>query len=98
MPGYDLPVDAYCVSACGNRMSSRRDPVSGRADKVPPSADQMSRRTDNMLCHRYSCMPDYDLLVDAYYVYSSKDGLSVGRDSVPGRRYKVSACFDQMSA
>jgi hypothetical protein len=47
MPDYDFPADAYYVSACGNRMSSHRDPVSGSdntmsacADAVPNNCDQ----------------------------------------------------------
>ncbi len=34
----------------------------------------------------------------AYSVYSGKDGVSTGRDSMPGCRYKVPSHFDQMSA
>ncbi len=34
----------------------------------------------------------------AYSVHSSKDGMSTGRDSVSGLRYKVSTYIDQMSA
>ncbi len=33
-----------------------------------------------------------------YPMYSGKNDLSSGRDSVPNRRYQVSAYFDQMSA
>ena len=45
-------------------------------------------------------MPAYavSLSTCTYAVYCRRDGLSSGRDIMPGGRYKVSACFDQMSA
>jgi hypothetical protein len=105
-------IGTYYLWGRGNALSGRRyrvstysDPVSSVRYSVPASDDRMSAcanslpgRADNMLWHRYSCMPDYDLPVDAYSVYSSKDGLSPGSDSVPDSRYQVSTCFDQMSA
>jgi hypothetical protein len=92
-------ISTHEVSACGDAMSGRRDGLSACIDAVSCDADKVSADADRVSCGRDKVSTDAICLsACAYSVYGSKDGMSSGRNFMPGLGYEVSACFDQMPA